>query len=179
MEQFKEVLEHLRSAYIAGAGNTDIGLADGRVSRIGALIVEIGGASELLDAQRRAGVVREQFDPIPEKKTLSERKPAASLMQAGLNPVALNQALRQSIRVMGAVGSDGLMEKEAAVTPKALPLSEAGWLTEVDYKGMSGSAIAGKFSVEQIEATLNYLGINFDPANRAKQKANALLQATK
>lgn len=95
MEQFTEVVKHLQAAYIAGTGNPNIGPADGRMSRIGALIVELGGTQAFFEAQRQANVQRENSPQTPQKKsplTPMERKPSARLMDASANPVLQNMS---------------------------------------------------------------------------------------
>lgn len=95
MEQFTEVVKHLQAAYIAGTGNPDIGPADGRMSRVGALIVELGGTQAFFEAQRQANIQRENTPQTPQKKTPltpTVRKPSASLMNAKENPVLQNMS---------------------------------------------------------------------------------------
>ena len=91
MEQYQKVVEHLKAAYIAAAGDSSIGVASGHTTQIGNLIVTLGGPQALFQAQRQANVARETIEPHFQKKTPMERKPSATLLNANENQVLSNQ----------------------------------------------------------------------------------------
>lgn len=252
MEQFSKVVEHLQAAYIAGTGNPDIGPADGRMSRIGALIVEMGGPQAFFESQRQANIVRETVGPTAQKKTQSIRKPSATLLNANENPVLSNrielrgvagnpdkgysaadavtqfsEAVKktgvasdykirgnarqteipeEAIEELNERSSNALGDSEfrikrdfAEVVEKHFEAMELAHqtgeedlgmlesefaedtrlLNETDYTGKAPKYVADNYSLGQIEATLNHLGIDFDPSMSPKQKAAHLVKSAK
>lgn len=228
MEQFSEVTKHLQAAYIAGTGNPDIGPADGRMSRIGALIVETGGVQAFHQAQREANIAREETAPTVQKKSQRERKPSAVLLNASENPVLQNQSAKpvvagnpdkgftlsttipkgdakqgksvppsNAVPVKNALAE--MMQSEEAKAFQAAKSHDSEVLRELDaylgqdvveehtnltrilspdeYEGKTPKYVADSFTLQQIEATLNALGIDFDPIKSAKQKAKILIDS--
>ena len=242
MEQFSEVTKHLQKAYIAAAGNPNIGMGSGHTTNIGNLIVAMSGPQALFEAQRQANVVKEEIAPTVQKKSQRERKPTAYLMNASENPVLqnktklpvvagnakqvpvpsnavpgkntlaemmeseeskeLNERISNALegsefrmaKVFGeapAKNHDSEVLKEFAGEPEDSKTIYEGYeliaksnfvegvriLNLDEYEGKTPKYVADNYSQEQIEKTLTFLEIDFDPTKSAKQKAKILIDS--
>ena len=243
MEQFSEVTKHLQAAYIAAAGNPNIGMGSGHTTNIGNIIVAMAGPQALFEAQRQANVVKEETAPTAQKKSQRERKPTAYLMNASENPVLQNQSANpvvagnpdkgftlsttiqkgdakqgKSVPPSNAVpvknfmivedhsdsgtgmiidlgepakSHDSEVLKEFAGEPEDSKTIYEGYeliaksnfvegvriLNLDEYEGKTPKYVADNYSQEQIEKTLTFLEIDFDPTKSAKQKAKILIDS--